>query len=351
VAPATAPATDSAIRPLFDGALTFATIRAVTSPEDFTWRVDLQNGMYLHAAGPEEVEVRFASGHPAFTILAEPASDAVGATVPTDVTVDSINEISLHVHHRAAQFVYPVVAGAGWQGGYISGEIAGPMDEQEVREARERAEAEAREQAEMANIPLTEEFTQEFVRAATKLTVKVSGVSPPLWAASSPSEHPPHFFEFSQCFYPNYGPEIPEYQPYPIVPRETSTNGQTVVGSCVEKNTKEELLAAVAVGGYFRYISGQGVWYKDGDPFSCAKWGPDQPAKINCGIQPKSSSTGITARGDYRYPQSKAIDPVGPLCDTVYGHLNASAPHKEAMPEIFEQKFGPDSCNWPPWPK
>jgi streptogramin lyase len=350
VAHDTAPETDTAIRPLYEGVLTFANIRDKSSPEAFTWKVQLAEGMYLHAAGAQGIEARYANGHPAFTIVAEPASDAVGTTVPTDLTVDSTDELTLHVHHRSSSYVYPVVAGAGWQGGYFSEEVHGPLDEKELREARERAEAEAREQAELANVPLNEEFTRELIRRDTNLIVKVSGASAPLWAAQSGTEVPPHFFEFSQCWYENSLPPMFSYEPYPIAPRETETMEKSLVGSCVLKNTDHELLAAVAIGGYFRYQAGQGVWYKAGDPFECSKIGPYQPAKVNCGIQPKSSTTSITARGDYKFPQSKAIDIVGPLCDTVYGHLNASRPHKEVMPEILEQRWEHQSCNWPSWP-
>jgi len=350
VAHDTAHETDTAIRPLYEGVLTFANIRDTSGPEAFTWKVQLAEGMYLHAAGAQGIEARYANGHPAFTIVAEPASDAVGTTVPTDLTVDSADELTLHVHHRSGSYVYPVVAGAGWQGGYFSEEVHGPLDEKELREARERAEAEAREQAELANVPPTEEFTRELIRRDTNLIVKVSGVSAGLWAARSDTDFPPHFFEFSQCWYENSLPEIPGYEPYPIVPRETETMEKSLVGSCVVKNTDHELLAAVAIGGYFHYQAGQGVWYKAGEPFECSKIGPYQPAKVNCGIEPKSSTTSITARGDYKFPQSKAIDIVGPLCDTVYGHLNASKPHKEVMPEILEQRWEHQSCNWPSWP-
>lgn len=37
-----------------------------------------------------------------------------------------------------APFVYPVIAGAGWEGGFHTEVVTGPKDEQELREEQER---------------------------------------------------------------------------------------------------------------------------------------------------------------------------------------------------------------------
>jgi sugar lactone lactonase YvrE len=345
VAQNTAQEADSVTRPLYDGLLTFQDIRGAEAPEDFSWEVPLEGGMYLRAASPQAIEVVYASGHPAFTITAEPAADAVGHSVPTDLTVISPDVITLHVHHKGGQFVYPVVAGAGWQGGFISKQIKGPMDEAEVREQEEKIKQEAEEAL------LTEEQETQLLKQETKITVHLSFVSPPL-AADSSTSYPKHRFQFSQCEYES--PYLATSSDPFVPPRdrsETGTNDRAIIGSCLneEKFEEEGGEAAIGLGGYFHFINGVSVWYNENDYFNCLKWGPLQPARVNCGIQPKASKTGITVRGDYKWP-GNTLHPVGPECETLYAHLNASAPHKELPEQIYTRVQLGEKCPWPAWP-
>jgi hypothetical protein len=70
---------------------------------------------------------------PAFSITAEQAHDADGATVPTTLELTGRDVITLIVHHREgnqaaawAPFDYPVVGGSGWPGGFRT--IVVPME-------------------------------------------------------------------------------------------------------------------------------------------------------------------------------------------------------------------------------
>jgi hypothetical protein len=139
---------DTIVRPIFDGALSFQDIRDQSAPEEYSWEVQLEAGQYMSLTDPQHVEVYFQSGHPAFAIAAMPAADAIGTTVPTSLKLKG-NVITEIVAHRSKAFVYPVIAGVGWEGGYISNEIQGPKDEKELREERERLEKEEREASEM----------------------------------------------------------------------------------------------------------------------------------------------------------------------------------------------------------
>jgi hypothetical protein len=61
--------------------------------------------------------------HVAVAISAQLAHDALGRTVPTSLKISSSDTVTLVVDHHAASssgdsFVYPIVAGAGWEGGY-----------------------------------------------------------------------------------------------------------------------------------------------------------------------------------------------------------------------------------------
>ncbi len=126
--------------PPFDGAMTFPNIHGPEDPQDYCWEVQLYEGQELRQISPTEAKVFYESGHEAFGIKATPAADAIGTTVPTTLTVTEPNLITLTVHHRAgnpdaggAAFVYPVINGAGWEGGFQTVEIKGPPDESELK--------------------------------------------------------------------------------------------------------------------------------------------------------------------------------------------------------------------------
>jgi hypothetical protein len=124
----------------FDGAMSFPDIHSLEDPEDYCWKVSLQEGQELRQVSETAAKVFFESGHEAFTITATPASDAAGATVPTTLTVTAPDLITLTVHHRAgnpaadgAPFDYPVIQGEGWEGPRVPLQVKGPPDEAELK--------------------------------------------------------------------------------------------------------------------------------------------------------------------------------------------------------------------------
>ncbi len=144
------PSVDSIIRPVFDGLLTFGSIRDASAPETFSWRVNLGSEQILKSIDSQHAEVDYEDGHEAYLITAQPAADAVGTAVPTSLSVSQGNVIALTVAHKESTYVYPVVAGAGWQGGFTTEVVVGPKDQQEIEEEKERIlreEWEAMEQA------------------------------------------------------------------------------------------------------------------------------------------------------------------------------------------------------------
>lgn len=145
----------SASLPVYDGAMTFPAIKSAAEPEEFSWEVILEGEEALRQIDEQDVGVYYSSGHIAYGIQAEPASDADGATVPTTIQVTGENVFTLTVHHRegnpaaaGAPFDYPINAGEGWEGGFVPTEIQGPPDEAEIREEREREEQKEREERE-----------------------------------------------------------------------------------------------------------------------------------------------------------------------------------------------------------
>jgi NHL repeat len=116
---------DSVLLPIFDGAMTFQSIRDRTAVETFSWSVTLHEEQYLEPIDSDTAVVYWNPEHPAFTIQAGLAHDADGSSVPTTLNVSGQNIITLTVNHRAgnpaagyAPFVYPIIAGAGWEGGF-----------------------------------------------------------------------------------------------------------------------------------------------------------------------------------------------------------------------------------------
>jgi sugar lactone lactonase YvrE len=123
----TSPSTDTTIRPLNDGGMIFQDIRDASAPEEYSYRVSLSEEQELRQINEKTVEVFLSGGSPSFTITAKPASDAIGTSVPTTLQKTGRDVVTLTVHHRAGHegqpFVYPVVGGSGWEGGFETVEV------------------------------------------------------------------------------------------------------------------------------------------------------------------------------------------------------------------------------------
>lgn len=122
--------------PPYDG-MVFPSIEGPSDPEEFSWEVTLDGDQELQQVDDQHAKVVYAgSGHTAFGITAQRAHDAVGSEVPTSLAVSDGNVLTLIVHHRAGNpatggtpFVYPVTAGAGWEGGFETAHVLMPPPE------------------------------------------------------------------------------------------------------------------------------------------------------------------------------------------------------------------------------
>jgi hypothetical protein len=119
---------DTVIRPLSDGGMTFQNIRDPLGPETFAWEVHLYPEQELKSIDSIHAGV-YLGEHLIFSIDAIAAHDAIGTNVPTKLAVSSGNIVTLTVEHHAAAFVYPVIAGAGWEGGFITTYVEMPPPE------------------------------------------------------------------------------------------------------------------------------------------------------------------------------------------------------------------------------
>jgi hypothetical protein len=111
--------------PTLNGGMSFGEIQGPVDPEEYSWTVELGEDQVLRAVDDQHAAVYYGGRQVAFEITAEAAHDAVGASVPTTLAVSGRDVITLTVHHRAgnpaaggAPFVYPIVGGPGWEGGF-----------------------------------------------------------------------------------------------------------------------------------------------------------------------------------------------------------------------------------------
>jgi PASTA domain-containing protein len=125
--------------PPYDGTMTFQSIEGPDGPEDFSWEVKLDEEVELREIDNTHAGVYWVGTETlAMTITAQLAHDAVGTNVPTTLAVTQPNIVTLTVHHRSgnptaggAPFDYPVIAGAGWEGGFQQHTVdMGPPTEQ-----------------------------------------------------------------------------------------------------------------------------------------------------------------------------------------------------------------------------
>jgi len=110
---------DTVIRPVFNGVFDYQSIRDSSAPEEYSWEVVLGKNQSLEQIDPEYVAVKYVSGALAYAIIADPAHDSVGTTIDTSLSVSG-NVLTLTVPHKKEQYIYPVVSGVGWEGGFTT---------------------------------------------------------------------------------------------------------------------------------------------------------------------------------------------------------------------------------------
>jgi len=261
-----APSADLITRPLYDGLMTFVAIRDASAPLTYSWHIEKEDNQEMELANPKTLNVRWKNGPVAFSITAVPAHDAVGTTVPTHFSLGSENELTLTIEHRSSPYVYPVSAGSGWEGGFKTYEIYIPTPEGEAGEVSE------------GDIP------EEGVYREATFGPPLPATGPvPLNAVKSKSKE--RVYKFSDCRFTSNG-EVQE----PPVGGSGGGNG-IVRRAAVAKPCNNEaddgpyggtvnVSWAVSMHGKYEYEP-QGLSWINKRP-DCDKWGPNQPAKLDC---------------------------------------------------------------------
>lgn len=123
--------------PPWDGTPLFARIASPAEPEEYIREVHLHEGQRLELINEHEAAVTYEEeGRLSYPIAAPQAHDVVGSTVPTSMRVTGANLVTFTVHHRAGNpaegflpFVYPILPGPGWSGGFHTTEGLIPPQE------------------------------------------------------------------------------------------------------------------------------------------------------------------------------------------------------------------------------
>ena len=348
---------DTVKRPLYEGLLEFKLIRDASATQSYEWEVDLEAGQEIRLADPQHAEVFYEDGHLAFAIAAIPASDAVGTNVPTELSVSEDRVVSLMVKHQSAAFVYPVVAGSGWQGGYFTTVVNGPKDEKELREERERREQEEREALEAEE----EGGEGTVIRVLQRdkygeILVKFEGPPVAVASASGVDDGIKKYtfakaFNVHTCYYDAPPAPTPELQRQQLI--------SEAITECKNRYGWRRLQAKLSVHGWYRGNTKiETVWILKGN-LHCDKWGHSVPAMVNCEKSPAfpvSKAAKIYLHGDYRFwpGDGPAYDqPPGgagtSACVTLRGSIQYGVGVDEDDPLVQPARQG-DTCPWPDFP-
>jgi hypothetical protein len=279
------PHVDLISRPLYDGAMIFSSIRDSAGAESFSWQISLDSDQSLELVNSKSALVVWDSGPTAFSITAIPAHDAIGSTVPTHLSVSS-DVLTLTVEHRSAEFVYPVVAGAGWEGGFQTSQVVMPPPEGESGEVSEG------------------QFGDEGIYAYHEIVfgppeALASSDFQPLAAQQNSEPKRKRHYNFHDCRFDvnGYNGEVP---------------GDGLKREGIHKCHGETqgpnggyytLHWAVSIHGTYFYQPHHFVWL-NARPV-CKAWGPSPPANMHCKGGPQNLGTpsypNIDVVGDYRF--------------------------------------------------
>jgi sugar lactone lactonase YvrE len=298
VAPNSQPGVDQIVRPLDDGGMIFEAIREESAPREYSYEIHLEEEQFLRPVDAQHAEVYYAEGdQPAFGITAEPAHDAVGTAVPTTLSVTGRDVITLTVHLNEGPggqpFVYPVVAGTGWEGGFTTIVVEmnnpTPPPEESGGTVGEACEEEC----------VAEEEVQG--------TINIMTMSPPIG-------DPERRFKFTHC-YPHKikdgGVTTPPFLKIPVGEDKKYESFPEAVTHCNDPENGG-IFWAVSVHGHFHYEPNKWVWVKNFSNEWCTAWGEQAHffTKAHCKMRLNEAPQGpeqkvhgpITMIGEWQIP-------------------------------------------------
>lgn len=342
---------DQVVKPLYNGAQTFMAIRDASAPDEYSWRVELEVDQELKQLNSRTVGVFYETGQRALLIEASAAHDAIGTELSTTMSIDGDDAVVLHVPHRGpspagGSYVYPVVGGAGWEGGFKTYQIEmppGSIDESE----------------------LGTDLEVEIVDNDNVLAVHVGYFGAPFAKVSSSGPVKEYPFRFNDCqFRLQYlEVDVPETGIRP--PRREQLYATT--SSCADLADGEdgdsdvEFKYGSTVYGVISMIPKKEIWI-DRVPekrIHCESWGAKdrwgvrrRAAVVDCFARPwRAKTEGITLRGQFR-ASSLTTGRVGPnaTCLVPAMAVYPAKPFKELRDTWMQIKGEGDyfePCDWP----
>lgn len=341
---------DQIVRPIYNGAQTFRAIRDVSGSETYSWQVELEEDQELRVLDSQAVGVYYQTGQRAMLIEAISAHDAIGTAVPTSLSIEGDNVLTLTVQHRGTSptggsFVYPVIAGAGWEGGFQTYAIEMPPPPEDPE--------------------LEQDLNVEFDPNLNELKVNIGQFGAPFAQLSGMKNVRDYPFRFSECRY-QFSWDLPDGPVEPLVPPKPSRREQllAVYGKCSQLKDLQDpnkFKLGMTVYGTLSMIPGKEIWVER-EPekrIHCKSWGPKdkwgierRAAVVGCFARPwKAKTAGITLRGNFR-ASSLATGVWGPnaLCLVPAMAVYPVKPHSE-LRETWVQGRGEgdyfEPCEWP----
>jgi sugar lactone lactonase YvrE len=121
---------DTVLRPAYDGLMAFQDIRDPTGPQEYSWKVRVEEDETLKSIDATHAALFWDDGTQGLLITAQSAHDADGKAVATSLAVSG-DVVTLIVHHKVSGVIYPVVAGIGYEGGFqqIRGVMPPPTEQ------------------------------------------------------------------------------------------------------------------------------------------------------------------------------------------------------------------------------
>ncbi|HET7444259.1 MAG TPA: LamG-like jellyroll fold domain-containing protein [Solirubrobacterales bacterium] len=253
----TAKQVDTVIRPLYDGAMMFQTIRGPGAPESYSWDVELADDQKLQSIDSHNATVFYEDGTPAMAITADPAHDATGAEVPTTLSVTEGGVVTLTVHYGSGNaegkpFTYPILAGAGYEVG---------TEEVTIYYPPEAPSSEGEEEGEAVS------------SANGAWRIRSAALGPPTFSSSSGGGAPTRSraYRFNSCAEHISGTHVEGNGPPPQLPR-FEPNGTS--RQCHSEGTgfgEWVIDWAVVIYGKFSYKWGEESWISKAP--ECNEWG------------------------------------------------------------------------------
>jgi len=334
---------DLVTRPLIDGAMIFTAIRDASGPTEYEWQVHVHPDQELQLVDAQHAQVVYKGGGPtAFSITVVKAHDAIGTSVPTTINVVG-NSVILTVNHsqngpNGAPYIYPVVAGAGWEGGFRTVEVVVDTGE------------------EASEVSGSAVVKNHFVEANYG-PPEVGGYAGEPLAAQQTSDLPTRKrkYNFRDCGFKVAEQTEPGRPPEPAPRVSEEQMSQACHGSYYEGYWTLEW--GVSVHGWYYFKPHKLVWTRN--PPQCEKWGPGKlPALVHClpGSASAPSTTPIDTIGDYRFAPHTFGEYGGQnaVCFRINGVLpkywKQAYPGEKVLEEYFHKYRGmadkDEKCDW-----